>query len=174
MPDDLTTTLEPPTGSLELPQIGLELPRAPRIGERLHDQLDRLDRAVRHPRNQRQLVRFLCVGVSGYVVNTVTFGIALHLAGLDYKLAFCVGFICGCANNFIWNRYWTFGATDGHAAKQGIRFLLVSAVVAACAYGVMVGLVHTTGIWKVPADAIAWIVVTPVSFIVQKLWSFQA
>jgi putative flippase GtrA len=47
-------------------------------------------------------------------------------------------------------------------------------IVAACAYLILIGLVAATNLWKVPADAAAWIIVTPVSFVVQKLWSFKA
>ena len=37
-------------------------------------------------------------------------------------LAFCVA----VTNNFLWNRHWTFQATDGHAGFQAARFLTVS------------------------------------------------
>ena len=30
------------------------------------------------------------------------------------------------ANNFWWNRHWTFGAGDGHAGFQAARFFTVS------------------------------------------------
>lgn len=170
----MTATLEPPTGALELPTPAIDLPDAPRALGRAEQQARRLFDAVRHPRNQRQLGRFLCVGASGYVVNTVTFWIALHAVGLDYKLAFCVAFVCGCSNNFFWNRHWTFQAGHDHAGRQAVRFFLVSLIVAVFAYAIMILLVHTTGIWKVPADALAWILVMPISFLVQKLWSFKA
>jgi putative flippase GtrA len=36
-------------------------------------------------------------------------------------------------------------------------------------------LVDSVGIsWKVAADGIAWIIATPLSFVIQKLWSFKA
>lgn len=152
----------------------LDLPAGARLAERARHHGRRLSIGARHPHNQRQLVRFLCVGASGYLVNTISFWILLHAAGLDYKLAFVVAFLCGCMNNFVWNRRWTFEACDEHPASQGVRFFAVSLIVFGCAYAVMIGLVHTTGMWKVPADALAWIIVTPLSFIVQKLWSFRA
>lgn len=152
----------------------LELPQSARLADRFRVHGRRLGSGLRHPGNRKQLGRFLCVGASGYIVNTVAFFIFLHLAGLDYKLAFGVAFLFGCTNNFFWNRHWTFEAYHDHPARQAMRFLAVSLIVAVCAYAIMVGLVHTTDMWKVPADAIAWIVVTPISFVVQKLWSFKA
>lgn len=129
---------------------------------------------VRHRENHRQLVRFLCVGASGYVVNTAFFWLLLHAAGMDYKLSFVGAFLAGCVNNFFWNRHWTFKASDQGAVGQATRFLLVQVIVAVCAYLIMVGLVHVTNMWKVPADMLAWILVTPLSFLVQKFWSFRA
>ena len=166
MADELTPTLELTST--------LELPASTRAASRLRSAYRRLTYEVRHPENHRQLVRFLCVGASGYVVNTVSFWIFIHPVAFDYTLSFVAAFLCGSTNNFFWNRHWTFKAHDEHAARQGIRFLIVQASVAACAYGVMVGLIAATNIWKVPADALAWIIVTPVSFVVQKLWSFKA
>lgn len=152
----------------------IEFPATARTASRLTSLYRRLSYEVRHRENHKQLMRFLVVGASGYVVNTVCFWIFIHPVAFDYTLSFVAAFLCGSVNNFIWNRHWTFKAHDEHAARQGIRFLIVQASVAACAYGVMVALIATTNIWKVPADALAWIIVTPVSFVVQKLWSFKA
>lgn len=157
----------------EIPST-LELRLRARVAQRALHHGRGIRRGVRHPKNQRQLVRFLVVGATGYIVNTVSFFILLHAAGFDYKWAFVGAFGFGCANNFVWNRHWTFEAYHDHPVRQGVRFFLVSLIVALCAYGIMVGLVASVNLWKVPADAIAWIVVTPVSFVVQKLWSFKA
>lgn len=127
-----------------------------------------------HRHNQKQLGRFLVVGASGYVVNTAVFAIFLHMVGVDYKWAFVFAFLAGAVNNFFWNRHWTFKAHEDHAGKQGVRFLLVSAMVALLAYLIMIALVALFDMWKVPADAIAWVLVTPASFLIQKLWSFKA
>ncbi|MDA8068244.1 MAG: GtrA family protein [Actinomycetota bacterium] len=152
----------------------LELPASARAASRFRSAYRRFSYEARHPENHRQLVRFLCVGASGYVVNTLSFWIFIHPIALDYRLSFVAAFLCGSANNFVWNRHWTFKANHEGAARQAVRFILVQTTVAACAYGVMLGLVASTNIWKVPADALAWIIVTPVSFLVQKLWSFKA
>jgi putative flippase GtrA len=155
------------TTTLELPAPVQALSRAERAARRFAYE-------VRHPENHKQLVRFLCVGASGYLINTAFFWVFLHAAGLDYKLSFVGAFLCGSINNFFWNRHWTFKAHHEHAVRQGARFFLVQAIVAVCAYLILIGLVAATNMWKVPADALAWIIVTPVSFVVQKLWSFKA
>lgn len=152
----------------------LEFPAASPTVVRTRSYGDRLKASFLRRRNQKQAIRFLVVGSSGYVVNTIAFWIFLHAIGFDYKAAFVVAFFAGCANNFVWNRTWTFQAQEDRAGKQAIRFMLVSALVALCAYGIMVGLVAAFNMWKVPANAVAWIITTPASFVVQKLWSFKA
>ena len=158
--DEITTTLELPASARAMDRARLAYRRG------MYE--------VRHPENHKQLVRFLCVGGSGFAINFVADWIFLHALGLDYKLAFCAAFICASINNFFWNRQWTFKAHHDHAGRQAVRFFLVQAVIALCAYWIMIGLVAATNIWKVPADGIAWILVTPVSFLLQKLWSFKA
>ena len=134
----------------------------------------RFKHGLRHPDNWKQLMRFLCVGASGYTVNLAVFAAGVHLIGIDYKLSSVVAFLFGCANNFWWNRHWTFDAAHHHPAEQGLRFFLVSLLVFAFAYAILVALVSATGMEKVLAQAIANAAATPLSFIAQKLWSFRA
>jgi putative flippase GtrA len=155
------------TGTLELP-----------LGVRVRDGLRRTHlrflHGARKPHNWKQLVRFLCVGASGYTVNLAAFAICVHVLKIDYRIASVVAFLFGCANNFWWNRHWTFEARHQHAGHQGLRFFLVSLLVFGLAYGILVALVSTTGMEKVLAQAIANIAATPLSFLAQKLWSFRA
>lgn len=165
VPEELTT--------LELPATARATPR-PRAADRLREHYRKAMFEVRHPENHKQAVRFLFVGASGYTVNFIINYALLHGAGLDYKISFCGAFVCASINNFFWNRHWTFKAYHDHPARQAVRFFLVQLLIAVCAYLIMIGLVAATNIWKVPANALAWILVTPISFLVQKLWSFKA
>jgi putative flippase GtrA len=158
--DELTTTLELPASARAMDRARL----AYRKG--MYE--------VRHSENHKQMVRFLCVGASGFAINFVADWIFLHAVGLDYKLAFCAAFICASINNFFWNRHWTFKAHQARPGRQAVRFFVVQMLIALCAYWIMIGLVAATNMWKVPADGVAWILVTPVSFLLQKLWSFKA
>jgi putative flippase GtrA len=146
--------------------------RAPQLVPRTA--LQRAQDFVRHPNNHKQALRFLCVGGSGYVVNLTTFAVCVHLLGIQDTVSFILGFLVSTANNFWWNRNWTFDAAHHHIARQGVRFLLVSVMVNLLAYGVYETIAVATGVEKVLADALAYIIVTPVSFLVQKLWSFKA
>ena len=75
---------------------------------------------VRKPHNWLQLVRFVAVGASGYVVNLVVFAACVHLLAIDYKIAAVIAFVVSVLNNFWWNRHWTFGAKeDASGATRG-------------------------------------------------------
>jgi putative flippase GtrA len=134
---------------------------------------NRAVRALRRPHNWIQLAKFGVVGLSGYVVNLVVYAFLLKQVGLHYLVAASVSFLVAATNNYIWNRLWTFRHQRGHVAYQGLRFL----VVAVLAYGanllVLTGLVEVVGVDKIVAQAIAIVLVTPLNFIGNKLWSFR-
>jgi len=134
---------------------------------------NRAVRALRRPHNWIQLAKFGVVGLSGYVVNLVVYAFLLKQVGLHYLVAASVSFLVAATNNYVWNRLWTFRHQRGHVAYQGLRFL----VVAVLAYGanllVLTGLVEVVGVDKIVAQAIAIVLVTPLNFIGNKLWSFR-
>jgi dolichol-phosphate mannosyltransferase len=127
-----------------------------------------------HRANWFQLVRFGIVGASGYVVNLGVFAAAVHLLGLNYRLAAVAAFLVAVANNFAWNREWTFKARDGHAGFQAARFFTVSVAAFLVSFVVLQGLVDLAGVEKVTAQATAILVATPLNFVGNKLWSFSA
>jgi putative flippase GtrA len=131
---------------------------------------------VRQPANWLQLIRFASVGVSGYVVNLAAFALCVHLLAIDYKVAAVLAYLISVANNFWWNRHWTFSDTKGetHPVHQGIRFFAVSLVTFGFTYVVLISLVDGAGTAKVIAQAISIAAGTPLNFIGQKLWSFRA
>jgi putative flippase GtrA len=127
-------------------------------------------RALRHPPNWIQLAKFGVVGASGFVVNLVIYKLLL---GIGAHGAAAVSFVVSAAWNYWWNRHWTFSAQKGSMALQGFRFYVVSAV----AFGVnqlwltlFLDVLH----WgKLVAQAAAIILVTPLNFLGNKLWSFR-
>jgi putative flippase GtrA len=140
-----------------------------RVGLGLHV---RVRHGLRRPHNWFQLVRFAAVGASGYVVNLAVFTVCVHALSLDYRLAAFFAFLVAVTNNFVWNRHWTFDAREGHAGHQSAKFFVVS--VAAFIFNLIALqlLVESAGLAEVPAQAIAIVLATPVSFAGNKLWSF--
>jgi putative flippase GtrA len=129
-------------------------------------------RALRARHNWVQLAEFCVVGASGYAVNLAVYSLALIALGLDYRIAATISFLVAVTNNYLWNRFWTFHDQRGHFGLQGMRFFVVSVSVYA-ANLLLLWLFVQIGIGKVVAQACAIVLVTPVNFVGNKLWSFR-
>jgi len=134
----------------------------------------RVKHGVRKPHNWFQLGRFVAVGASGYIVNLAVFATCVHLLAINYKVAAVLSFVVSVANNFWWNRHWTFGAQAAHPMHQGAKFFTVSLVAFGFSYVLLISLVDGGGMAEVIAQAISIAAATPLSFVGQKLWSFRA
>lgn len=132
----------------------------------------RLQRAIRRRENWVQLAKFGVVGGSGYAANLAVYALLLNEAGLHYVRAATGAFLVAASWNYCWNRTWTFRAQRGNFGVQGIRFFIVSALVYAANVGVLATLV-SSGWGKVVAQAVSVILVTPLNFLGNKLWSFR-
>jgi dolichol-phosphate mannosyltransferase len=126
---------------------------------------------LRKRKNWAQLVMFCVVGASGYVVNLAVYTFLLDGVGMHYISAAVGSFLVAVTNNYSWNRIWTFRAQRGGVAYQGMRFLIVSTMALIANLAVLYFLV-TVGLGEVIAQAIAIVLVTPVNFVGNKLWSF--
>jgi dolichol-phosphate mannosyltransferase len=132
----------------------------------------RIREGLRHSRNWLQLLRFCAVGASGYAVNLAVFAACVHLLELDYRVAAVAAFLVALTNNFFWNRHWTFSARAGQAGPQAARFLAVSIAAFVVNLGVLELLVAGAGVAEVPAQALAILAATPISFLGNRLWTF--
>jgi putative flippase GtrA len=127
--------------------------------------------AARHPDNWKQVLRYCIVGGSGYVVNLAAFLVADRV--MPYMIAFALAFVLAATSNFAWNRVWTFRVRHGVPHHQYARFLTVSAMALCLDLVVLRALVEGAGMEKVGAAALAILLATPVSFLGNKLWTFQ-
>jgi putative flippase GtrA len=132
---------------------------------------ERMGAALRRRRNWEQLVKFCVVGGTGYAVNLAVFTLFVAVFDVHYLVAAVCSFLVAVTNNYTWNRLWTFRAQRGHVAYQGMRFLVVSTL-ALGANLLVLHLLVTLGLDEVVAQAIAIVLVTPVNFVGNKLWSF--
>ena len=132
----------------------------------------RARRALRQRHNWEQLAKFCIVGASGYIVNLLVYALLLNAADLHYRLAATGSFLVAVTNNYTWNRVWTFRHQRGHMGHQGVRFLIVSVVVYGANLALLTALVEA-GVGKIVSQAIAVVLVTPLNFLGNKLWSFR-
>ncbi|HWX10322.1 MAG TPA: GtrA family protein [Gaiellaceae bacterium] len=132
---------------------------------------DRAGAALRARRNWEQLAQFCVVGVVGYVVNLAVYAALLH-AGLHYLLAATGSFLVAVTGNYTLNRHWTFRDRRAGVAAQGMRFFAVS-LASLGANLVVLHVLITLGLGKFVGQAVAIVLVTPLNFVGNKLWSFR-
>ena len=132
---------------------------------------ERVGTALRARRNWEQLAKFCIVGASGYVVNLAVYTPLLH-AGLHYLLAATCSFLVAATSNYTLNRHWTFRDRRAGVAAQGMRFFAVS-LASLGGNLVLLHILITLGAGKFVAQAIAIVLVTPLNFLGNKLWSFR-
>ena len=134
-------------------------------------QRGRVGAALRRRKNWEQLVKFCLVGVTGYAVNLWVFSFFVLVLDVHYIPSAVCSFLVAVTNNYTWNRVWTFRSQRGHVAYQGLRFFVVSSLALVANLAVLYALVQV-GLSEVIAQAIAIVLVTPVNFVGNKLWSF--
>lgn len=139
--------------------------RAPALHQRVR-------RGVGVRENWVQLLQFGVVGGSGYVVNLLVFTLAVHAAGIDYRISSILAFLVAVGSNFLINRRWTFDGHHGSMRMQAVRFFVVSVAVFAVTW-VLLQVLVGAGLAEVVAQAISVALGTPLNFVGNKLWSFS-
>jgi putative flippase GtrA len=133
----------------------------------------RIGAAARRPANWLQLFKFGVVGGSGYLVNLVVFALLASSLGVHHLAAAVGAFAVAVTNNFLWNRYWTFGPGEGPAHFQAARFFAVSLASLGLNIVILEVLVTNTALSALAAQAIAVAVAMPFNFVGNKLWTFS-
>ena len=145
----------------------MERPAAP-----LQPPRPRLVASLLSVRNWQQLGKFCVVGAVGYLINLAVYDALLH-QGLHYLVAATGSFLVAVTSNYVWNRLWTFREHRGHLGIQGMRFFLVSLAALGANLLALHLLIAYGGLAKLSAQAVAIVLVTPLNFIGNKLWSFR-
>jgi putative flippase GtrA len=127
--------------------------------------------ALRARRNWEQLAQFCVVGAVGYLINLGVYALLLH-ESVHYLLAATLSFLVAVANNYWLNRHWTFRERKAGVAAQGVRFFLIS-VASLGANLLVLHVLIRLGLGKLVGQAIAIVLVTPLNFVGNKLWSFR-
>jgi putative flippase GtrA len=138
----------------------------------LEPQRPRVLRSLLSVRNWQQLGKFCAVGAIGYLINLAVYDALLH-EHLHYLVAATCSFLVAVTSNYTWNRVWTFREHRGHLGIQGMRFFLVSLAALGANLAVLHLLIVYGGLGKLLAQAVAIVIVTPLNFVGNKLWSFR-
>jgi len=127
--------------------------------------------ALRARDNWTQLAKFCVVGAVGYLINLGVYATLLH-GGLHFLVAATGSFLVAVTSNYTWNRLWTFRDRRRGVAEQGVRFFVVS-LASLGANLLVLDVLISLGAGKLGGQAVAIVVVTPLNFVGNKLWSFR-
>ncbi|MGN6215787.1 MAG: GtrA family protein [Solirubrobacterales bacterium] len=132
----------------------------------------RIGAAARRPATWVQLFKFGLVGGSGYLINLAVFAILVGGLNIHHAIAAVGAFCVAVTNNFLWNRYWTFGPGEGPAHFQAARFFAVSLASLGLNLAILELLVSNHVVGELSAQAIAVAAAMPFNFLGNKLWTF--
>ena len=119
-----------------------------------------------------QFAKFAIVGVSNTAITFVVYTALLKGAGISYLIASAFGFIAGATNGFLWNRRWTFSDHVGDAYTP-VRWGIVQGLGLVIDETLLYLLVHDGGVGKLLAQALAIVVVTITTFVLNRAWTFR-
>jgi putative flippase GtrA len=110
--------------------------------------------------------------------------IVYDLPGTEYNIrayhaASCIAFLIANTSNYLLNRSWTFDSRGTtHWLREYIPFLTIGILAQFVVLGILTVLLHANSPVhldsEVLAQAIAVVIVTPLSFILNKVWTFRA
>jgi putative flippase GtrA len=119
-----------------------------------------------------QFLKFGIVGISNTLITFVIYTVLLKVFGVWYIAASAIGFIVGAINGFLLNRRWTFAGHVGDSYTP-VRWGIVQSAGLGVNLGLLYLLVHDAGVDELVAQALATIVVTVSTFLVNRAWTFR-
>jgi putative flippase GtrA len=119
-----------------------------------------------------QFVKFGTVGVSNTLLTFAVYTLLLKVFGVWYLASSAIGFVVGAVNGFLLNRRWTFRGHVGDALTP-LRW----SVVQGCGLGLNEGLLYVfvsgARLDKLLGQAFATAVVTVLTFLANRAWTFR-
>jgi putative flippase GtrA len=119
-----------------------------------------------------QFLKFGLVGVSNTLIAFAVYTLLLKGFGVWYLAASAIGFALGAVNGFLLNRRWTFRGHVGDALTP-VRWAVVQSCGLALNLGLLYVFVHDAALDKLLAQAFATIIVTVITFSVNRAWTFR-
>lgn len=119
-----------------------------------------------------QFVKFGIVGVSNTLLSFGIYTLLLKGFGVWYLAASAIGFVAGAVNGFLLNRRWTFADHVGDSLTP-VRWGVVQGCGLALNEGLLFLLVDGAGVEKLLSQALAIGVVTILTFLVNRAWTFR-
>jgi putative flippase GtrA len=118
-----------------------------------------------------QFLKYCMIGVSGVVVDFLLYCLMVQILNWDYQLANFISASAGIANNYWWNRKWTFQSKD-HPWARFMRFYSVGVFGLGLSAGLLYLLIEQAGLGEVWAKVICLMIVVLFQYNLNKRYSF--
>lgn len=120
-----------------------------------------------------QFAKFGLVGVSNTLITLLVYALLWNVLGVWYVAASAIGFAVGAVNGFLWNRAWTFKGHVGDALTP-VRWFVVQGCGLLVNSALIYLFVDGAGLGKLVAQAATIAIVTVLTFIANRSWTFRA
>lgn len=119
-----------------------------------------------------QFCKFGIVGLSNTIISLVVYYILIYL-NVNYIVANTTGFLISVLNAYYWNGKYIFKANNKKNKNSLIKIYLSYGVTFLLNTFLLYFMVNQLGISNYFAPIINVIIITPINFLLNKLWVFQ-
>jgi putative flippase GtrA len=127
---------------------------------------------IEHLRKSRIWV-FLLVGSANTLIGYGIFGLAYKALGLNYNIALLIAYTLGVLIGYGNHRRVTFKSTSSHR-QAFTRFVMTYLLIYGLNAGLLIGFSELAGLDPLIGQAISLVLVTIISFVVQRTWVFKS
>lgn len=122
---------------------------------------------------QSRLWVFLLVGSINTLIGYALFAVAYQVVGLNYNIALMVAYALGTVIAYVNHRRVTFKSSTGHRQAFS-RFVATYALIYLLNASLLIVLTESTTLHPLLGQAVCIVVVTIVSFGIQRAWVFKS
>lgn len=120
---------------------------------------------------EKQISRFIFVGILNTIVGYGAYFILLYL-NIYYMIALFISHVIGVAHSFVWNKKWTF-KSGGDARREIVKFISVYGATFLINLLILALFVEKLMLSPKTGQVFALGIVTMISFLGHKYWSFR-
>ncbi len=114
----------------------------------------------------------MLVGSANTLIGYAIFGVGYKILELNYNLALAIAYALGILIGYVNHRRVTFKSTAGHQ-QAFTRFVLTYVLVYLLNAGILTALTEWVRLDPLIGQAVALVVVTLMSFVIQRVWVFR-
>lgn len=120
-----------------------------------------------------QFIKFAIVGCSNTIINLAVYYFCIFL-GVNYLLAYTLGFLTSVCNAFFWNNKYVFvNKQETSIFKAFVKVLASYGFSFLLSIVLMSLLVEVCNISSLIAPILKMIVTIPLNFVLNKIWAFK-